>query len=411
MARIIVVGAGVVGVASAYMLCKAGHQVTLVDRNAGPCAGASVRNGAQLSYAYGDALASPSLLSHMPSILLGRDPAYRVRMHADPEFLIWGLRFVANARASRFSANTAHLLEMAKATRRLLADVLTEFDLAFDYAVAGKMILYPTAKAFAGAKAGYKLKTAMGLRQELLTREEATRIKPALAHYRDEIAGVVYSPDDAVGRPSQFCEHLIAALKDRYGLQSRYLCEAERVLVRKGRASGVVFRNYETQESDAVVVATGYGTKLSGPFSPGFSSVWPVQGYSLTLPALAGTMRVSITDVKRKLVFARLGDQVRIAGIADIGRKLFAFEQDRFEVLKQSASEAFAAGFRFDPDTSPVGWSDARPCTPSSRPIVRQGKVRGVFLNYGHGTLGWTLCLGSAERLMAVIQDAGLRPA
>ena len=89
MARIIVVGAGVVGVASAYMLCKAGHQVTLVDRNAGPCAGASVRNGAQLSYAYGDALASPSLLSHMPGILLGRDPAYRVRMHADPEFLIW----------------------------------------------------------------------------------------------------------------------------------------------------------------------------------------------------------------------------------------------------------------------------------------------------------------------------------
>lgn len=411
MARIIVVGAGVVGTASAYMLCKAGHQVTLVDRNAGPCGGASVRNGAQLSYAYGDALASPSLLGHMPGILLGQDPAYRVRLHADPEFLIWGLRFVANATPARFKANTAHLLEMAQATRRLLVDVLAEFDLAFDYAVAGKMILYPTARDFEGAKPAHALKTGMGLRQELLTRDEATRIEPALAHYRDEIAGVVYSPDDAVGRPSLFCAGLIAALQARYGLQTRYLCEAERVLIRNGRACGVVFRNYETLESDAVVVATGYGGALSGPFNPGFGAVWPVQGYSVTLPALEGAMRVSITDVKRKLVFARLGEQLRIAGIADIGRRRFAFEQPRFEVLKQGAVDAFSAGFRLDPHVNPEGWSDARPCTPSSRPIIRQGKVRGLFLNHGHGTLGWTLCLGSAEILMGVMQEAGLKAA
>lgn len=411
MARVIVVGAGVVGTASAYMLCKAGHEVTLVDRNAGPCGGASVRNGAQLSYAYGDALASPSLVGHMPGILMGRDPAYRVQLHADPEFLIWGLRFVLNSTAARFRANTAYLLEMAQGTRRLLAEVLAEFDLAFDYKISGKMILYPTAKDFAGARAGFDLKTSMGLRQEMLNREEATRIEPALDHYRDEIAGVIYSPDDAAGRPSQFCEQLIAALRKKYGLRTRYLCEAERVLLRNGRACGVVFRNFETLESDAVVIATGYGTKLSGPFSPSFSSVWPVQGYSVTLPANEQAMQVSITDVKRKLVFARLGDQVRIAGIADIGRRLFAFEQDRFEVLKRTAGAAFSAGFEFDPKTNPEGWSDARPCTPSSRPIIGHGRVKGVYLNYGHGTLGWTLCLGSAERLMAVMNEGGLKAA
>lgn len=407
MAHVIVVGAGVVGVASAYILCKAGHQVTLVDRNAGPCGGASVRNGAQLSYAYGDALASPSLLSHMPGILMGRDPAYQVRLHADPEFLIWGLRFIANASKTRFLANTRYLLEMAANTRRLLETVLDEFNIDFDYTVSGKMILFPTGADFDAARSGYELKTSMGIRQELLSREEATAIEPALKHYRDEIAGVVYSPDDAAGRPSQFCEQLIEQLQIKYGLQTRYLSEAEQLLTHKGRARGVVFRNYETLECDAVVIATGYGTKLSGPFSPTFSTVWPVQGYSVTLPAADGAMQTSITDVKRKLVFARLGDQIRIAGIADIGHRRFAFDQQRFNILKDSANAAFDQGFSFEPGQDIQGWSDARPCTPSSRPVIAPGKAKGVFLNYGHGTLGWTLCLGSADRLREVMKGNG----
>ena len=408
MARVAVIGAGVVGVASAYMLCKAGHQVTLVDRNAVPCSGASVRNGAQLSYAYGDALASPSLLKHLPGILLGRDPAYRVRLHADPEFLIWGLRFLANTSSARYLSNTRYLLQMAADTRSLLRDVLDEFQIGFDYTVSGKMILFPTAASFAAAQSGHALKTSMGIRQQMLSRDEATAIEPALAHYRDEIAGVVYSPDDAAGRPSEFCAQLIGHLTASYGLRTRYQCEAERLLTRKGRVHGVMFRNYETLDCDAVVIATGYGTKLSAPFSPAFSSVWPVQGYSVTLPATEGAMQTSITDLKRKMVFARLGDQVRIAGMADIGRRRFAFEQDRFAALKDGAQAAFARGFASAEGQDAQSWSDARPCTPSSRPIIAPGKSRGVFLNYGHGTLGWTLCLGSAARLQEVMRDHGL---
>lgn len=144
MAKVAIIGAGVVGTASAYMLCKAGLDVTLIDRNPGPAQGASRANGAQLSYAYGDALASPSFLAHMPEILLKRDPAYRVRLQADPEFLIWGLRFLFNSLQSRFIANTRYLLQMAAETSDLLGDVLKEFDLSFDYQSSGKMILYST---------------------------------------------------------------------------------------------------------------------------------------------------------------------------------------------------------------------------------------------------------------------------
>ena len=144
MARVAVIGAGVVGVASAWMLCRAGHDVTLVDQNAGPAQGASFANGAQLSYAYGDALASPALLGKLPAILLDRDPAFRIRMQANPEFFIWGLRFVANALPGPFRANTRALLAMAAESRTLLAELQADLDLAFDYEPSGKMILYGT---------------------------------------------------------------------------------------------------------------------------------------------------------------------------------------------------------------------------------------------------------------------------
>lgn len=162
MASLAVVGAGVVGVCTAYELARAGHQVILVDRNTGPAQGTSARNGAQLSYAYSDALASPSLLSHFPDILLGRDPAYRVRLQADPEFLLWGLRFLLNAGQGRFLDNTRYLLGLAAASQSTLTELLGRHQLQFDYAVAGKMILYATPEAFAGSRPGCELKAGLG---------------------------------------------------------------------------------------------------------------------------------------------------------------------------------------------------------------------------------------------------------
>ncbi len=370
MAHVAIVGAGVIGCASAWALTRAGHRVTLIEK-AGVCSGASARNGAQLSYAYGDALASPGLLAQMPAILMGRDPAFRVWLSPDPAFLLWGLRFLSNATPARFRANTTALLQMAARTQALLPQVVDQFGLRFDYAKAGKMILYPDAASLASARATSQMKLALGIAQTVLTRGEATGIEPALAHYRDPIEGVV-------------CEG---------GLDLMPGAEVSGLRVRNNRVTGLEFRTRPPLLADAVVLATGHG-RLSKA-SPG--GIWPVQGYSVTVSVGPEAMRTSITDVKRKLVFARLGDQVRIAGIADIGPRRFTFRPDRFTALMDGANAAFAKGFDLSGDVEP--WSEARPCTPSSQPIIGPGKVKGLFFNLGHGTLGWTICLGAAEVL------------
>ncbi|MFT0861434.1 FAD-dependent oxidoreductase [Ancylobacter sp. G4_0304] len=407
MARIAVVGAGIVGVASAYLLCKAGHDVTLVDRHSGPAQGASRANGAQLSYAYGDALATPSMLGHLPAIVLGRDPAYRVRLNTDPEFLVWGLRFLGNCLPGRFLANTQHLLQMAARTSLLLKDLLDEFDLPFDYTVAGKMILYPSIAACEKSAAVQALKRSLGLQQDILTRSEATAIEPALDLYPDEIGRVLYNADDAAGRPDAFAAALIERLKEAYGLRTVFGHPVQSILDSGGSIRGLAFASREPLECDLVVVASGSPPDFLPWRDRGFGSVWPVQGYSITARATPAAMRTSLTDVRRKIVFARIGDEVRAAGLADIGPRDFRFDGARFDTFRTAATTAFGGAFEQEANGAGLQpWSGARPCAPSSRPIIRQGSLNGLYLNLGHGTLGWTLSLGSASRLVDIIQPA-----
>lgn len=403
MTHVAVIGAGVVGVATAWALCRLGHDVTLIDRLPDAGLGTSAANGAQLSYAFGDALASPGFLRHLPAILLNRDPAYRLRLQADPEFLIWGLRFLWNARASAFAANTRAILDLTRETARLMPELLAEVPLSFDHAASGKMILYPSPEACATGEGLRAMKRSLGFRQDVLSKDEATAIEPALAHYKGSIATVLWSPDAAAGAPDLFCRDLVAALRARHGLQTRFGTEVEGLVRDGNHVCGLAFRDRQILPCDHVVIATGASADLVPLADRGIGAVWPVQGYSLTAPATDRAMRVSITDLSRKMVFARLGDQIRVAGLADIGPRRIRFDPARFETFRKAATDAFGAAFDGSAGLSP--WSGARPCTPSSRPLLKRSSVEGVYINLGHGTLGWTLCLGAAERLVALMRD------
>ena len=405
MGRVVVLGAGVVGVATAWLLCRAGYPVTLVDRHAGPAQGTSQANGAQLSYAYADALASPAMRRKLPAIALGRDPAFRVRLQADPEFWLWGLRFLLEASQGRFLGNTRHLLDMAARSRELLQELLRELPLSFDHAVSGKMILYDSAVACDAAADVRALKRQMGIEQWALSRAEATAIEPALDLYPDRIERVLYSPADAAGRPDTFCRALVAALRSRFGLVTLFGQEATGIVQERGQVVGLALHGREPVTCGQLVLATGSATSLLPWCERPWGQLWPVQGYSITAPATTRAMQVSITDLKRKIVFARLGSDVRAAGLADLGARKCQFDGSRFDTFRQSAVQAFGPAFDHGPGVDLQAWTGARPCTPSSRPIVRAaGRVRGLYLNLGHGTLGWTLCLGSAQRLLEVMK-------
>ena len=403
MAHAAVIGAGVVGVATAWALCRRGYDVTLIDRLPDAGLGTSAANGGQLSYAFGDALASPGFLRHLPAILLNHDPAYRVRFQVDPEFLIWSLRFLWNARASAFAANTRAILDLTRETARLMPELLGEVPLSFDHERSGKMILYPSPEACSAGEDLRAMKRSLGFRQDVMSKNEAMAIEPALAHYNGSIASILWSPDDAVGSPDRFCRDLVAALRARYGMQSRFGTEVVGLVRDGNHVSGLAFRYRQVLPCDRVVIATGASADLVPLIDRGIGALWPVQGYSLTAPATEQAMRVSITDLSRKMVFARLGDQIRVAGLADIGPRRIRFDPARFETLREAATEAFGPVFDGSAALSPL--SGGRPCTPSSRPLLKRSSVEGVYLNLGHGTLGWSLCLGAAERLAGLMRD------
>ncbi|TAG26741.1 MAG: FAD-dependent oxidoreductase [Burkholderiales bacterium] len=404
MSRIAVVGAGVVGVATAWLLLRAGHQVTLIDRFKRAAEGVSEANGAQLSFAYSDALASPAIRKKLPAILLDTDPAFQIRAQLDIEYWIWGLRFLRESTSSRFEANTRYLLSMAIKSRDILAELMSHVELNFDYVSSGKMILHEKDADVMAGRSIRELKASMGLAQELLSREEATRIEPALEMYPDPISCVVYSPHDAAGRPDLFCRALVDVMRNQYGLDTNFGHEVNRLICNRGKVTGLEIDGLGCKSFDQVILATGGALDLLSPWQRPWGALWPVQGYSLTGRACLKAMRVSITDLKRKIVFARVGDEVRAAGLADIGRMKYRFDPARFATFRQAAVDAFGASFEHGADVDLTPWTGGRPCTPSSKPIIRAGPVSGLYLNLGHGTLGWTLCFGSAQELLEMMQ-------
>ena len=396
--EIAVIGAGVVGVATAYLLTRAGHRVTLIDLRNGPGEGASMGNAAQLSWAYGDAMASPSFISHLPGIALGHDPAFRVEWQLDPEFFAWGLRFVFNGLQSRWWSNTTAILALAEQSRREFDTLLAEASLPFFYRVAGKLHLYPDSGSFEAARSTVAKKNALGLVQHMIDREAATRIEPALAHYACEIAGVIHTPGDAVGDANAFCRALTDHIVRQYGVATLFGRTVTGVTERAGRVAALRFTDHPELPVDTVVAATGPGSRALRHILPEAQSVRPVRGYSLTVQRPESAPLVSLTDVSRKLAFATIGDRFRVAGLADISAPGSGYDDRRFDALLAATESVFPGLFSAAPTV--LRWSGERPMTPSSQPIIGPSRrIDGLYLNLGHGGLGWTLSLGSARRI------------
>ncbi|RWX81444.1 FAD-dependent oxidoreductase [Neorhizobium lilium] len=399
MADIFVLGAGVVGMTSAYFLARKGHAVTVIDAGSAPAEqGASFGNGAQLSYSYTDALASPSLVRNLPKYLVGCDPAFRFSPTLSVSFLSWARVFLANASKATFENNTIEVLKLAMESRQGFAEIEGKID--FDHRRAGKLNLYSTLQGVRDAKALSRLKNAHGAQQVMLTPPEAIAREPALAAYGHPFVGALWSPLDEVGDPHRFCLNLRQLLQDEYGVAFRFDTRILGLQTHLGKLVAVQTDQGELAGGRAVIalgvtsadIAKTVGIKLP---------IWPMQGYSMTIPATALAPEASITDTSRKVVFCRLGDGLRIAGLADIGPRNGRFNQQRFNRLLDVAKGIFPEAGDYGAELQ--GWTGYRPMTPNSVPIVDKSKVDGVFLNCGHGSLGWTLSMGAASRLAEIV--------
>ncbi|MGN6269649.1 MAG: FAD-dependent oxidoreductase [Sphingomonas sp.] len=390
----IVLGAGVVGVSTAYALARRGVAVTIVDRAVGPGQGASFANGGQLSYAYADPLASPGLLRRLPALAIGADPAFRLRWRADPELLRWLLAFLRNCTAERFRANMLAMLRLTLESKLALHALLERHSLAFAHRVAGKLHMFDGEAAFAQARALMAVKEAAGVQQRALTPSEAIAIEPALELARDGIAGAIYSPDDEVGDPHLFCRALIEVLVRDYGVRTQFGAAAARIEPAGGRPR-LTMADGHVHSADTIVLCAGIGAgALLRPLGIR-PSIVPMKGYSITAEPGRLAPRVSITDVARKLVFCRLGRHMRVAGLAELGDGDPRTVRKRCNALVASARAALPQAV--DWNHAIENWAGLRPMTPNSLPII-EAAGPGLVVNIGHGALGWTAAMGSGER-------------
>jgi D-amino-acid dehydrogenase len=399
--RVAVLGAGVVGVVTAWYLAQKGHAVTVIERGDGVASGTSFANAGQLSYSFTDALARPEFLRKLPGLMFGADPGILFRARPSVAMLRWGRAFLRQCTAAQARDNTVAVLQLAMRSASLMDQLMEAAAIDFSFARAGKLVLLSGPGDVENARESVLLKQEHGCATEVLTRDEALRVEPALAEMRGDFVGAIYSRNDHVADARLFTTGL-AGLLGRQAAVLFHLGEtATGVLTRAGRVRAVVTDRNE-YDVDAVVVCLGTGSAdVLRPLGID-PAICPVRGYSITLPPGENAPRVSISDLRHRVVLSRLGPSVRIAGFADFVDLEAGRDVARIDTLLKTAHRI--APRAADYSASEMhGWAACRPMTPDGRPRVGPTAIDGLFLNTGHGMLGWTLACATGHDVAELV--------
>lgn len=405
--RVAVLGAGVVGVAGAWYLARDGHEVTLVDRQPSPGMETSFANGGQISAGHAEPWARPSVIPKVLRWLGHEDAPLLFRPRADLRQWLWGLRFALECMPGRFERNTRRLAGLARYSRECLAALRA--DTGVEYHCVGRGILhFCTARADFDALAAHAQQMArLGIAREVKTAAQCLSIEPALRASRAEVVGGVFTPEDESGDAHEFTTRLAGLAQARgvrfLGGRTIQALEAE-----GGRIAAARTRE-ERIEADVFVVSLGsYSPLLLAPLGVSIP-VYPLKGYSITLPLPEGVAQaaptVSLTDEAHKLVMSRFGDRLRCAGTAELTGYDTEVNRVRCEAIVKRLRELFPA---LERSGEPQFWAGLRPATPGNVPVIGRTRCANLFLNTGHGTLGWTLAAGSGRALADLV--AGRQP-
>jgi D-amino-acid dehydrogenase len=396
--HVVVIGAGIIGCATAYQLLREGHTVELLDAAAEAGRVSSYANGAQLSYSYVEPLASAKTLLSLPKMLLEKDAALRVMPQCDWRQWVWGLKFLRACTPSQAARGTQTLLRLAGLSRTTLMDWLNAEDWQIDWIENGKLVLCRDAATLASQRAQVALQAKLGSRQEILTRTECIAREPALQATVDPFIGGVWTPTECVADPYKLCQGLVKSIQQRGGqlhLNTRVLSFSKR----HGTVTAVK-TNRGGFEGDAWVLAAGVAcVPLAAQLGIDLP-IYPIKGYSVTLPVIQPNRlaRCSITDLALKTVFAPLGDRLRVAAAAELVGHDLTVSKARVEQMVRAVRRWFPGACD---DSRPETWAGLRPATPTSIPIIGASRVPNVYVNAGHGALGLTLAAGSAAQLVA----------
>lgn len=399
--KVCVIGAGVVGCATAYALCNDGHEVVLIDGNSSPGEGASFANGGQLSYSYVEPLASPATLRGLPAMLFKSNSPLRWRPTAHWDQWAWGFRFLAACNARQLEQGTHQLLRISTLSRATLDDWMVRDSLEFNFTRNGKLVLCPDESTLMRQRQQIALQAYTGVVQSLLDRDQCLAIEPALAGYTGFVGGV-WTQDECAGDPYLYCQTLVAVAQQR-GLLCLFDTQVKGFLFLKGRATSIETENGHLH-ADAFVVATGVQAPVLARQLGENLPIYPIKGYSVTLPLkpYQKLPRVNVTDLSQKMVLAVLDGKLRVAVRAEIVGYKTGIQPATIEKICHAVEKIYPGLYDM---AQPCAWSGLRPATPTSLPIIRKSRVGNVVLNVGHGALGFTLSAGSAALVSQQLAD------
>jgi len=398
--KIIVLGSGVIGTTSAYYLAQAGCQVTVVDRQ--PSAGleTSYANAGEVSPGYAAPWAAPGIPLKAMKWLLMRHSPLVIRPRLDPAMWRWVFQMLANCTAARYEVNKSRMVRLAEYSRDCLAALRVATGIRYDERTQGTLQLFRTQKQLDGAAADIAVLKRFGVPYELLDPAGCIRIEPALAQVRGKFVGALRLPGDETGDCFKFTQQL-AHMAEQTGVTFKYGVSIQHLVTDDRKISGVL-------TSEGVLKADCYVLAL-GSYSPlllrGIGihiPVYPIKGYSITIPVCdeKSAPESTIMDETYKVAITRLGDRIRVGGTAEIAGYDLMLRNSRRETLEHSVTDLF-------PHSGDVSkaefWTGLRPMTPDGTPVIGPTPYRNLFLNTGHGTLGWTMACGSGRLLADLV--------
>jgi D-amino-acid dehydrogenase len=403
--HVIVLGAGLMGVTSAYYLAKEGHQVTVVDRRPDVALETSFANAGLLTPGHASAWASPRAPMILLRSLWRRDTSLRYRLKLDPRMWGWTLQFLRNCTAERNRANTMVKLHLCLHSQQETDRITRETGIAWDRISKGALYLHRDKAYLKTAQANFPMMRDAGVKLRAIDMDEVIQLEPALQASHDKLVGAIYVEGDESGDARKFTQGL-AEICRGLGVNFRLGERIERIEGDRSGISGIV-TSAGTVKGDSYIMALGsYSPQLVRHLGVKLP-IYPVKGYSVTMPIKdpAGAPTIGGVDEHNLVAFSRLGDRLRLTGTADFAGYDTEFETHHFTHMLKAARELFPQGGAYE---QPSYWACLRPMTPDGPPIIGASAVKNLWLNTGAGHMGWTMACGASQLLSDLM--AGRKP-
>jgi D-amino-acid dehydrogenase len=403
--KVIVLGSGVIGVTTAYYLARAGHEVTVVDRQAEPAQETSFANAGEVSPGYSSPWAGPGVPVKAIKWLLMRHGPLVIWPKLDPVMWWWMLKMLRNCTAERYAINKSRMIPIAEYSRDCLRALRAETGIKYDERSQGTLQLFRKQKQLDGTAEDIAVLKQTGVPFEVLDPAGCIAVEPGLATAKVKFVGGLRLPQDETGDCHMFTQAL-AVEAARLGVQFKFNTSIARLVAEGDRITGVA-TSAGTLQADAYVAALGsWSPRMLKPIGVSVP-VYPVKGYSITVPIIdaAGAPESTVMDESYKVAITRLGDRIRVGGTAEISGYSSSLDAARRATLDHSLTDMFPRGGDLSKATF---WCGLRPMTPDGPPVIGATRYSNLHLNTGHGTLGWTMACGSGRVLADML--SGRKP-